>query len=58
MSDIELLKRYHFALMASYGIFFLPTKMAALSYAHEEHDVKKLLEATEKIIIESELFKQ
>jgi glutamate-1-semialdehyde 2,1-aminomutase len=58
MSDIELLKRYHFALMASYGIFFLPTKMAALSYAHEKDDVKKLLEATEKIIIESELFKQ
>jgi hypothetical protein len=32
--------------------------MAALSFAHEEDDVKKLLDATEKIIIDSKLFKQ
>jgi glutamate-1-semialdehyde 2,1-aminomutase len=57
-SDRELLRKYHFALMANYGIFFLPTKMAAFSYAHEERDVEKLLEATEKIIVESKLFKQ
>jgi hypothetical protein len=42
--------------MANHGIFFLPTKMAALSFAHEEGDVKKLLEATNKIIIDSKLF--
>ncbi|MDQ3888907.1 MAG: aspartate aminotransferase family protein [Thermoproteota archaeon] len=57
-SDRALLKRYHLALMANYGIFFLPTKMAALSFAHEESDIENLLEATEKIIVDSKLFKQ
>jgi glutamate-1-semialdehyde 2,1-aminomutase len=57
-SDRELLRKYHFALMANYGIFFLPTKMGAFSYAHEERDVKRLLEATEKTIVDSKLFKQ
>jgi glutamate-1-semialdehyde 2,1-aminomutase len=57
-SNRALLKRYHLALMANYGIFFLPTKMAALSFAHEESDIEKLLEATEKIIVDSKLFKQ
>jgi glutamate-1-semialdehyde 2,1-aminomutase len=56
-SNRELLKTYHHALMANHGIFFLPTKMAAISFAHEEGDVKKLLEATKKIIIDSKLFK-
>jgi glutamate-1-semialdehyde 2,1-aminomutase len=57
-SNRELLKRYHLALMASHGIFFLPTKMAALSFAHEQSDIEKLLDTTEKIIIDSKLFKQ
>jgi glutamate-1-semialdehyde 2,1-aminomutase len=57
-SNRELLKSYHLALMTNYGIFFLPTKMAALSFAHEESDVKKLLDATAKIIVDSKLFKQ
>jgi glutamate-1-semialdehyde 2,1-aminomutase len=48
-SDKALLAKYHFALVADYGIFFLPTKMGALSYAHDEGDVKKLLAATEEI---------
>jgi glutamate-1-semialdehyde 2,1-aminomutase len=56
-SNRELLKRYHLALMANHGIFFLPAKMAALSFAHEEGDIEKLLDATEKII-ESKLFRQ
>jgi glutamate-1-semialdehyde 2,1-aminomutase len=55
-SDRELLRKYHLALMANYGIFFLPTKMGALSYVHEERDIKNLLEATEKIMVQSELF--
>jgi glutamate-1-semialdehyde 2,1-aminomutase len=58
ISDRALLRNYHLALMANYGIFFLPTKMGALSYAHEKDDVKKLLEATEKILEDSNLFKQ
>jgi hypothetical protein len=44
--------------MADHGIFFLPTKMGAISYAHEEGDVRKLLEATERIVLDSNLFKQ
>jgi glutamate-1-semialdehyde 2,1-aminomutase len=57
-SSRELLKRYHLALMANYGILFLPTKMAALSFAHEKADIEKLMDATENIIVNSKLFKQ
>lgn len=56
-SDRELLAKYHLALMAEHGIFFLPTKMAAISYAHDESDIKKLLSATESLA-ESRFFKQ
>jgi glutamate-1-semialdehyde 2,1-aminomutase len=56
-SDRALLKRYHLALMANYGIFFLPTKMAALSFAHEESDIEDLMDATEKIITDTKVFK-
>ncbi|AIC14320.1 aspartate aminotransferase family protein [Nitrososphaera viennensis] len=48
-SDRGKLVKYHMALMAEHGVFFLPTKMGAMSYAHDEADVKKLLSATEKI---------
>jgi glutamate-1-semialdehyde 2,1-aminomutase len=56
-SNIDLLRGYHLALIAKHGIFFLPTKMAALSYAHEASDIKRLLDATEKIIAKTNLFK-
>jgi len=49
-SNKELLAKYHLALMADHGIFFLPTKMGAFSYAHDEGDVMRLLTATEKIV--------
>lgn len=55
-SDRARLARYHLALMAQHGIFFLPTKMGAMSYAHGEQDVRNLLSATEKIV-QSRLFK-
>jgi glutamate-1-semialdehyde 2,1-aminomutase len=55
-SDRTLLAKYHLALMAEHGIFFLPTKMGAISYAHDESDVKKLLAATE-LLVESGLFR-
>ena len=48
-SNKKILAKYHLALMADHGIFFLPTKMGAFSYAHDENDVKRLLAATEKI---------
>ena len=56
-SDRALLAKYHLALMADHGIFFLPGKMGAFSYAHDEGDVRRLLAATEKIV-QSGLFKQ
>ena len=56
-SDRKLLAKYHLALMADHGIFFLPGKMGALSYAHDEGDIKRLLAATEKMV-ESGFFKQ
>jgi glutamate-1-semialdehyde 2,1-aminomutase len=56
-SDREMLAKYHLALMADHGIFFLPTKMGAFSNSHDESDVKRLLGATEKIA-QSGLFKQ
>jgi glutamate-1-semialdehyde 2,1-aminomutase len=56
-SNRVLLTRYHLALMADHGIFFLPGKMGAFSYAHDEGDVRRMLTATEKIV-QSGLFKQ
>jgi glutamate-1-semialdehyde 2,1-aminomutase len=48
-SDKGALHRYHLALMAAYGMFFLPSKMGAISYAHDDADIKRLLSATEQI---------
>ena len=57
-SDKGLLAKYHLALMAEHRIFFLPTKMGAFSYAHDEGDVKRLLAATEKIVQSGLFLKQ
>lgn len=56
-SDRAKLVNYHIALMARHGIFFLPTKMGAMSYAHDEGDVKKLLAATEAVVELGNFFK-
>ena len=58
ISDRQLLRRYHFALMAKYGIFFLPAKMGAISFAHNEKDIVRLLNATERMVQDSNLFRQ
>ena len=50
MSDRNMLRRYHFALMSTHGIFFLPLKMGAFSEAHGERDVKALLDSTHTIL--------
>src|SRR5919198_2699473 len=50
MSNRHLLKKYHFAMMANYGIFFLPLKMGVFSDAHDENDARKLLSATRSIV--------
>ncbi len=49
LSNTELLLNYNLALIAKHGIFFLPGKMGAFSYAHEKEDVYKLVEATRQI---------
>jgi hypothetical protein len=36
--------------LMDHDIFFLPNKMGAFSYVHEESDVKKLLTATQEIV--------
>jgi glutamate-1-semialdehyde 2,1-aminomutase len=50
LSDIETLTKYHFSLMAKYGIFFLPHKMGAISIVHDVKDIQNLINATQKII--------
>lgn len=50
LSDNDTLTKYHFSLMAKYGIFFLPHKMGAISIVHDVKDIQSLINATEKII--------
>ena len=50
LSDNDMLTKYHFSLMAKYGIFFLPQKMGAISLVHDVKDIRILINATEKII--------
>jgi glutamate-1-semialdehyde 2,1-aminomutase len=49
--DTEILKKYHFELIAKDGIFFLPGKLGAISYVHSETDIKKLLEASKRFAV-------
>ncbi|MEO9309033.1 MAG: aminotransferase class III-fold pyridoxal phosphate-dependent enzyme [Nitrososphaera sp.] len=46
--DTKLLQRFHFELIARYGIFFLPGKLGAYSDAHSESDVKTLVDAASR----------
>jgi len=46
--DISTLHRYHFEMIAKDGIFFLPGKLGAISYANSESDIKKLVQASTK----------
>ena len=45
--DSELLKKYHFKMIAQDGIFFLPGKLGAISAAHSKEDIKRMLDASE-----------
>jgi glutamate-1-semialdehyde 2,1-aminomutase len=47
--NVDLQKAYHFALMAKYGIFFLPHKLGAISVEHDSNDIKELIEASGEI---------
>jgi len=45
--DTELLKKYHFKMIAQDGIFFLPGKLGAISIAHSRKDIKKMITSSE-----------
>lgn len=47
--DLNLQKAYHFALLAKYGIFFLPHKLGAISVEHSDEDIKQLISASEEL---------
>ncbi len=47
-SDMALLRRYHFKMIAVDGIFLLPGKMGALSTAHTVTDADALVQASQK----------
>ena len=46
--DLKCLQKYHFKLIAHDGIFFLPGKLGAISYAHNKEDIKKIVLASEE----------
>ena len=50
LADKEKLRKYHFALISYYKIFFLPFKMGAISYRHSKVDIDTLLNSTRSII--------
>jgi glutamate-1-semialdehyde 2,1-aminomutase len=50
LTDKEKLRKYHFALISKYKIFFLPLKMGAISFQHSKADIDKLLTSTRSII--------
>jgi glutamate-1-semialdehyde 2,1-aminomutase len=43
----KLLQKYHFKMIASDGVFFLPGKLGAISLAHTKHDIQKMVKASE-----------
>ena len=45
--DSELLRKYHFKMIAQDGIFFLPGKLGAISFAHSKEDIRKMVKASE-----------
>jgi len=49
--NIDILKKYHFELIAKEKIFFLPGKLGAISYVHSESDIKDLLEASKRFAV-------
>ncbi|MDH3278446.1 MAG: aminotransferase class III-fold pyridoxal phosphate-dependent enzyme [Nitrosopumilus sp.] len=48
--DSSMLQKYHFKMISQDGIFFLPGKLGAISNAHSEVDIKKMVLASENFI--------
>jgi glutamate-1-semialdehyde 2,1-aminomutase len=49
--DTDILKKYHFELIAKEGIFFLPGKLGAISYVHSESDIVNMLAASKRFAV-------
>ncbi len=47
--DTEKLQRYHFNMISSDGIFFLPGKLGAVSNAHSKEDIKRMVSVSERM---------
>ncbi len=47
-TDLEIQRNFYIALI-THGVFFLPGHAGAISYAHTEEDIKRMIEAVEKI---------
>lgn len=50
LSDRDLLRKYHLALIMKHKIFFLPKKMGAISSMHTLKDAQHLIDATQEIV--------
>ena len=48
--NTRILHDYHFEMIARDGIFFLPGKLGAFSFAHSQSDVKNLLKASNRFV--------
>ena len=48
--DLSMLQKYHFKMIAQDGMFFLPGKLGAISYAHSKEDIKKMVKASENFL--------
>lgn len=46
--DVKLLQRYHFEMISRDSIFFLPGKLGAISNAHADSDIKKMVDASSR----------
>ena len=46
--DLKLLHRYHFEMITRDGIFFLPGKLGAISNAHSDSDIKKMIDVSNR----------
>lgn len=57
ISDQELLHRYHMGLIALHQIFFLPSKMGAISLVHTNKDITYLLNASRSLVEAGILYK-
>ncbi|MBS7613699.1 hypothetical protein KEJ48_05600, partial [Candidatus Bathyarchaeota archaeon] len=47
-TDPEIQRNFYIALI-THGVFFLPGHAGAISYTHTEEDIRRLIEAVEKI---------